>query len=96
MKLEAPVSFAADHPAFPGHFPALAIVPGVLLLDAVLHLHAEAGLQVTEIASAKFLRPVGPGQSVTVSCDTDAGRGRFDISSGAQLVASGRLVAGEK
>jgi 3-hydroxymyristoyl/3-hydroxydecanoyl-(acyl carrier protein) dehydratase len=96
MKLEAQVSFAADHPAFPGHFPALPIVPGVLLLDAVLHLHAQAGLEVTEIAAAKFLRPVGPGQSVTVACDTGAGRSRFDITMGAEPVASGRLVAGQK
>ena len=27
---------AADHPALPGHFPGRPIVPGVLLLDAVL------------------------------------------------------------
>jgi len=54
-----------DHPAFAGHFPGQPIVPGVVLLDHAIHL-AGQWLQRPEglwrVDSAKFFRPVGPGQ----------------------------------
>lgn len=96
MKHESALVFAAGHPAFAGHFPGFPIVPGVLLLDAALHAQADAsGLVVTEIALAKFLHPVAPGQSVTLACETsDAGRVRFEIASDTRRVAIGQLIMG--
>ncbi|AEG91319.1 AMP-binding protein [Ramlibacter tataouinensis] len=84
--------FAPGHPAFAGHFPGAPIVPGVLLLDAALHAVETQGLAVGEIASAKFLSPVGPGRPVTLACTAQAGRARFEIMDAAgQPVASGQL-----
>ncbi len=94
MERKSALVFSADHPAFAGHFPGVPIVPGVLLLDAVLHaLAAPPGQAVSEIAAAKFLQPVSPGESLAVSCEgMDGGRTHFDISRGTQRVAWGQLI----
>ena len=62
-------SISPDHPALPGHFPGRPIVPGVLLLDAVLRAIAarEPGLLPPDrLARAKFVAPVLPGQEVAL------------------------------
>ncbi len=96
MQHESALVFPADHPAFAGHFPGTPIVPGVLLLDAALHaLQAATGRDAAEVASAKFLLPIGPGQALTLACeagDDAGGRARFSIAAGAQQAASGQLV----
>jgi 3-hydroxyacyl-[acyl-carrier-protein] dehydratase len=60
------IRFASDHPTAPGHFPGNPIIPGVLLLDEVVK--AVAGLPdgagEIVIRSAKFFRPVRPGEGV--------------------------------
>jgi 3-hydroxyacyl-[acyl-carrier-protein] dehydratase len=99
----ATLVIAPDHPAFAGHFPGAPIVPGVVLLDAAVHAicadlpspaTAEAGVKQTwQISSTKFLSPVGPGETLTISCAASAsGSTRFDISSGSRKVATGTLV----
>lgn len=104
MHAETTLIIAASHPAFAGHFPGAPIVPGVVLLDAAVH----AALQtwrpaasgegvpprtVCQISAAKFLSPVGPGETLTISLSTSAaGSTRFDISSGSRKVATGTLV----
>ncbi|HUE18378.1 MAG TPA: hypothetical protein VMQ63_01290 [Stellaceae bacterium] len=64
-------SFAADHPALAGHFPGNPIVPGAILLDEIVQAIAAAErrdeLGGFEILAAKFLRPVRPGDSVTIT-----------------------------
>ncbi len=74
--LAAPVSvttafcIAADHPALPGHFPGAPVVPGALLLAEGLQrleLLTAQPLQWRRIDSAKFLRPVAPGTTVTAT-----------------------------
>jgi len=56
-----------DHPCLPGHFPGRPVVPGVVLLDAVMEAARAAGLgDATRLPSAKFLRPVLPGEEVEV------------------------------
>jgi 3-hydroxymyristoyl/3-hydroxydecanoyl-(acyl carrier protein) dehydratase len=48
---------------------------------------------ICQISSAKFLSPVGPGETLTISLDTTAaGSARFEISSGGRKVATGTLV----
>jgi 3-hydroxymyristoyl/3-hydroxydecanoyl-(acyl carrier protein) dehydratase len=106
MHSETTLQIAPDHPAFAGHFPGAPIVPGVVLLDAAVHaalqmsrpLAANDGRPVAlgdscQISSAKFLSPVGPGETLTICLDTTvAGSVRFQISSGSRKVATGTLV----
>jgi len=82
-----------DHPAFAGHFPGRPIVPGVLLLDAAVHAVQQGIPGACHIGAAKFLSPVGPGETLTLSCTPGAGDStHFEIRSGARKVATGTLV----
>lgn len=86
-----PLAIAAEHPAYAGHFPGRPILPGVVLLDAMIHALADAARLDTanlQIKSAKFLSPVAPGEPVELRYATSAlGSYRFEI------IASGRPVA---
>ncbi len=104
MQPEATLFIAPDHPAFAGHFPGAPIVPGVVLLDAVVYAVLQTqgpkasgdGFDTTpvcQISAAKFLSPVGPGETLRlVFAPGTAGSTRFDISSGDRKVATGTLV----
>lgn len=83
----------ADHPALAGHFPGRPIVPGVLLLEHSLRrAGAPAAGTRWGIAQAKFLRPVGPGETLRWTFSAGApGSRRFAIHAGTVLVASGVL-----
>jgi 3-hydroxyacyl-[acyl-carrier-protein] dehydratase len=97
---EHPLPIPADHPAYPGHFPGQPILPGVVLLDAALHvLAAQQGLpEPVQIKSVKFLSPVQPGEALTLhTADLPTGGVRFEIRcldrrGGERSVASGSLV----
>ena len=95
MKSDAGIALeiAADHPAFAGHFPGDPIVPGVVLLDEAMFALARAtGIVHNRIASAKFLRPVRPGEALILRHETDPnGMVRFEITTGAHTVAVGSL-----
>ncbi len=95
MQRDTTLVIASDHPAFAGHFPGAPIVPGVVLLDAAVHaaLQDHPPASVCQISSAKFLSPVGPGETLTISCTSSgAGSTHFQISSGNRKVATGTLV----
>ena len=104
MNFDATLHIAPDHPAFSGHFPGAPIVPGVVLLDAALHAamqtlrlapsgKSETSSPVCQISSVKFLSPVGPDETLKITCaSTASGSLRFDISSDSRKVASGTLV----
>jgi 3-hydroxyacyl-[acyl-carrier-protein] dehydratase len=85
----------ADHPALPGHFPGNPVVPGVVVIDHLLAALAQRWPDrvCTGLRRMKFLRPLQPGETVTVSFGepaADSVRVRADVE-GAPLV-DGRLV----
>lgn len=91
--VERAFAVPVDHPAFAGHFPGTPILPGALLLDAVVRLAPNAGTGVSQIAAAKFFSPVVPGEQLIVSYVSTADAGlRWAIACGARQVASGMLV----
>lgn len=78
-----------DHPAFAGHFPGRPIVPGVALLDRLLSAVAVP----CDIASAKFLSPASPGETLAFTWQTQvSGTIRFDIACAGRRVATGSLI----
>jgi 3-hydroxyacyl-[acyl-carrier-protein] dehydratase len=66
----AAIRIPADHPCLPGHFPGHPLVPGALLLDAVVHAIEAAlpGQRVAGFATVKFLAAVLPGHEVETRC----------------------------
>lgn len=94
---ECTVAIAADHPAFAGHFPGRPILPGVVLLGLAARALGNAlGRPVPpcEIASAKFLRPVGPDTELRIRLSESASGWRFDIFAADDVVATGTLRIG--
>jgi 3-hydroxyacyl-[acyl-carrier-protein] dehydratase len=91
----AVLTIAPDHPALAGHFPGMAVVPGVMLLDEALHAIGAAlgaDLSACRIASVKFLSPVLPGQAVDIVQDSAPDSGgaiRFTLMHGTRKLASG-------
>lgn len=84
-----------DHPAFPGHFPGAPILPGVVLLDRVLQQWVDNvdGVAGYQIQSAKFLSPVGPGETLQLDCTAmPSGQLRFDIHAGDRRIATGMIA----
>jgi 3-hydroxymyristoyl/3-hydroxydecanoyl-(acyl carrier protein) dehydratase len=85
-----------DHPSFAGHFPGRPIVPGVVLLDRAIRFVAAAlGTDTAgcSIANAKFLSPVGPGETLEFSWQVKAsGSIQFEIAGAGRAVATGMLV----
>ena len=87
-----------DHPVFAGHFPGTPILPGVMLLDTVLHAIAAAtgiALDRCEISSVKFLGRASPGEELLIQHSLSAGGAiRFDVVAGTRKIASGSIVPG--
>jgi 3-hydroxyacyl-[acyl-carrier-protein] dehydratase len=95
MKMHSALQVAADHPAFAGHFPAFAVLPGAILLDEMLNAIALArgiDLRRWHIGSAKFLAAVRPGDSLVLEHDAPSpGLIHFTILAGSRKVSSGSL-----
>jgi 3-hydroxymyristoyl/3-hydroxydecanoyl-(acyl carrier protein) dehydratase len=72
------LDISAEHAAYAGHFPGSPMLPGVVLLDAVLHAVAPPG--PWRIETAKFFAAVRPGDPLQLAyaCPS-ATRLRFEI-----------------
>ena len=90
------VTISAEHPALAGHFPDAPILPGVLLLDEMLRaveLEGAALVTAWRIGTAKFLKPVHPGETLTLEHERlPNGSIRFNVWSAGQSVAHGLLL----
>ncbi|HEX9625653.1 MAG TPA: hypothetical protein VGA00_01815 [Acidiferrobacterales bacterium] len=84
-----------EHPALAGHFPGHPVVPGVVLLDAVLAELARrqgAAVRVSALPSVKFLAPLKPGQDFEIGLDERAGgQAGFTVTAGGERLATGSL-----
>jgi 3-hydroxyacyl-[acyl-carrier-protein] dehydratase len=95
----ADLIFPADHPTAAGHFPGNPILPGALLLDAiVLTVSRAAGAQCVAIRSTKLLRPVRPGDGLRVAWENKGADTHFSciLSDSGEIAVSGVLRLGEK
>ncbi len=97
----AKICFAVDHPTAAGHFPGNPIIPGAVLLDEVLRAVAASAGRPTApatIRSAKFLRPVRPGDRMLIRWELlPNGETRFEcrLPDPAGPVLTGTLALGE-
>ncbi|KZC35496.1 UNVERIFIED_ORG: hydroxymyristoyl-ACP dehydratase, partial [Rhodanobacter sp. FW104-R5] len=61
---EQALRIGAGHPALPGHFPGVPLVPGVVLLEQVaLALRAWRGQRLARVLEAKFAAPLLPEET---------------------------------
>lgn len=84
-----------DHPSFAGHFPGRPILPGVVMLDRVLRFAVANAGECSghwQIASAKFLSPVAPGEVLVFQLRGQRPSLSFEIRAADRLVASGQLL----
>jgi 3-hydroxyacyl-[acyl-carrier-protein] dehydratase len=90
------LTIGAEHPSLAGHFPGAPIVPGVLLLDEMVRAaQSRAGPAHGRwrIGTAKFLKPVHPGELLTLAHEAlPNGSLRFCVARGCEPVAQGLLI----
>ncbi|MGA7824953.1 MAG: hypothetical protein WCA14_12215, partial [Steroidobacteraceae bacterium] len=89
----------ASHPALEGHFPGAPILPGVVLLDETVRAVEQSGSAPQrrwQIGTAKFVKPVHPGETLTLEHTVlPNGSIRFSVSSSGRPVAHGVLRPAE-
>jgi 3-hydroxyacyl-[acyl-carrier-protein] dehydratase len=89
----------ADHPSLPGHFPGNPIVPGVLLLDAVIQATESwltRAIHVRGAPQVKFVQPLRPEEPAQVSLTLEGGTLKFSVQRGTVLIAQGLMHLGEE
>ena len=94
-----------NEPFFPGHYPHLPVMPGVLIIEAMAQASAllwfkstgiksneESAFYFAGINNARFRRPVGPGDQLIIKATLGRGkRGLFKFSATAEV--DGQIVA---
>lgn len=88
--------FPLDHAAGQGHFPGNPIIPGALLLSETLRAIEKSlgkSLYPCQIKTAKFVRPVRPGDRVTVEFSArEENKMKFRCTVGAAAVLAGEFA----
>ena len=97
MEKQISLKIPVNHPAFAGHFPGTPIVPGVMLLDEVMHV-IEIDTALTEtawkISTVKFLSPLKPNEAVIIKHEQLAnGSVKFEVLEGVRQIVIGSLIA---
>ena len=87
---------SANEPFFQGHFPEFAVMPGVLIVEALAQVGAVAILSVPEnkgklalfgaITNARFKKQVRPGDQLELRCALTAQHGSVGFGSAEALV----------
>jgi 3-hydroxymyristoyl/3-hydroxydecanoyl-(acyl carrier protein) dehydratase len=88
------IRIASSHPSLAGHFPGNPIVPGVVLLDAVVSAAEDwlgTRLSVRGLPRAKFLAPLLPEESARIELAIRGPRLEFAVLRGETAIASGVL-----
>lgn len=95
VRHEAPICIGSEHPALPGHFPGLPVVPGVVVLDRLVQAaesYLGRPLHIVGLPQAKFLAPLLPQQRARCSLEIDGARLRFRVERDGQPVAQGAFA----
>ncbi len=99
IKLSMSLRIAANHPALAGHFPGDPVVPGTMILDAVLKavLPMLPGHRLASVRQAKFLSPLRPGQDAKIEDDEQGDCIRHSCFRSADIIALGEIsvIAGD-
>ena|SRR3974377_18088 len=88
------LTVSPSHPSIPGHFPGEPLVPGVVMLSAVLEELARncPDLEIRGVRKLKFLRRLEPGAAFAVEFEQPVNRGlRFKCWHRGYLLAEGHL-----
>ncbi|MEP6547063.1 MAG: hypothetical protein ABJD53_06320 [Gammaproteobacteria bacterium] len=95
--MHSSIAVPVDHPSFAGHFPNFPVLPGAVLIDEVLQIiqrDRRIDLAQWQIASAKFLDAVRPGDVLSVEhVAPKSGLIRFTVRALDRTVASGSLAS---
>ncbi|MFI4967097.1 MAG: hypothetical protein ACHQAU_00110 [Gammaproteobacteria bacterium] len=98
-RIELDLEVPRDNRWFEGHFPELAILPGVVQIGWAAHFgHSllDLGPDVMGMEHIKFKRPILPGAHLVLSLKLDAAAGklRYEYLDGEQSYSSGVLRYG--
>lgn len=83
-----------QHPSLPGHFPGNPVVPGVVILDEVIHALAQwqPQLHIKGFNTVKFLQPLLPNESFSIEFTlSKSDRMKFECKKNQMVLASGLI-----
>jgi 3-hydroxyacyl-[acyl-carrier-protein] dehydratase len=102
-RLRAIKNVTVNEPIFQGHFPAKAVFPGVLIIEALAQATGLLAMQSTEapessiyllvgVDNARFKRPVEPGDQMILEAELDKCRRDIWVFK-CQATVDGKVVA---